>query len=144
MLDDNKFIFGSNKVIVDEFTRIVKWLTKIGESEVLVSEISKNGRKAREVVELLGKYELISCRRRGRLQLVSLSPRGLEVYRHILSARRIIYGEPLARREFVQRLEEAAGGAASVADTSSELPSFLRDNPWLEVLASRSRSRVFG
>ena len=130
---------------MDEFARIVGWLTRIGESEVLLSEISRNNRKAREVVDLLGKYGLINYQKKGRFQLVSLSHKGLEAYRHILAARRVIYGEEITPREpLTSKLPERSSGPEMGIETSSELPSYLRDNPWLEVLASRSRGRVFG
>lgn len=121
------------RILVDEFTRIVMWVNRIGSSEVLATEISRNTKKAKEVISLLSKYGLVRESRKGRLRIVSLSPKGLEVYRYLEMAKRVVYGEGPAGEPVEEAEPEVAG---------AELPSFARDNPWLKVLAEKVRPRV--
>lgn len=106
-------------------------MLKIGEGEVLISEISRNSRKAHEIVELLKTHDVISVRRRGRLMLVSLNERGLELLNLLKRAQEVLKAPVYTQLDMLARTE---GGG--------ELPSFAVDNPWFSILAQRGRARV--
>uniref|UniRef100_A0A7C4FB15 ArnR1-like winged helix-turn-helix domain-containing protein n=1 Tax=Thermofilum pendens TaxID=2269 RepID=A0A7C4FB15_THEPE len=115
-----------------EVVRLLAWVEKIGEREASLTELSRNSRKAREILGLLEKYDLVRVRRKGRVYLISLNERGLE----LLS---------LLRR--AEELLKAAGAAPAVWPPAQQaaqqsLPSFAADNPWLAILAERGRARV--
>lgn len=110
--------------------RILGWVQKIGRGEVLLTEISRNTRKAHEVLEMLQSRGLVNVRRKGRLILVSLSERGLALLGLLEQARQL-----LATQAPVQLSERSE-------DREEVLPSFALDNPWFSILAQRGRARV--
>ncbi|PLJ78024.1 hypothetical protein [Infirmifilum sp. SLHALR2] len=125
---------------MDELSRIVFWVWRIGESEKSLVEISKNVEKAREVLELLQKYSLVDVKKKGRIFLVSLSDKGFGVYKKIREIREIVGLEP----ESPPRIQPERGVAEPQAEglEPGGLPSFLVGNPWLGVLAKRGRERL--
>ncbi len=124
--------------VVDEFTRILFWVWKIGESEKSLVEISRNSNKAREAIELLQKYSLVRVRKKGRVFLISLSEKGFGVYRKIREIRELIGLDV----HLAQQVENPASALEPVAPETGAAPSFLVGNPWLEVLAKRGRERL--
>lgn len=125
---------------MDELSRIVFWVWRIGESEKSLVEISKNVEKAREVLELLQKYSLVDVKKKGRIFLVSLSDKGFGVYKKIREIREIVGLEPAGQ----PRIQPERGAAEPQAGglEPGGLPSFLVGNPWLSVLAKRGRERL--
>ncbi|QOJ79375.1 hypothetical protein IG193_02625 [Infirmifilum lucidum] len=123
---------------MDEFTRILFWVWKIGESEKSLVEVSRNSSKAREAIELLQKYSLVKVRKKGRVFLISLSEKGFGVYRKIREMRELIGLDA----RLVQQAENTASALEPVAPGAGAVPSFLAGNPWLEVLAKRGRERL--
>ncbi|MEM0335462.1 MAG: hypothetical protein QXT33_03535 [Thermofilum sp.] len=115
---------------MNELLRILGWVMKIGEEEVLLSEISRNSRKAHEVLELLRARGVVNVRKKGRLTIVSLNEKGLEILSLLKRARELL---------------ETQGPLPAVAvepEAAGELPSFVAGNPWFSILAQRGRSRV--
>jgi len=112
--------------------RLLAWVERIGDREVSLTELSRNTRKAREILELLEKHDLVHVRRKGRVYLISLNERGLELL------------------SLLRRAEELLRGAGAIPTASrspaqpepQSLPSFAADNPWLAILAERGRARV--
>lgn len=125
---------------MDELSRILFWVMRIGPKEKSLVELSRNAKKAREAVELLQKYSLVRVRRKGRMFLVSLSEKGFAVYRKALELHDLV---GLAAREEQPEGEEGPGPEAETArEGSGAVPSFIADNPWLAVLAKRGRERL--
>ncbi|MEZ0345822.1 MAG: hypothetical protein ABWK01_04665 [Infirmifilum sp.] len=121
---------------MDEFERIIFWVWKIGEGEKTLVELSKNVKKAKEAVELLEKYSLIRTRKKGRIHLVSLSEKGINLYRRLRELRELV-GIVVPREE---ESEETTHESPPVEDAGT--PSFIADNPWLQVIARRGRERL--
>jgi hypothetical protein len=111
--------------------RILAWVERVGEREVSLTELSRNARKAREILGLLEKYNLVRVRRKGRVYLISLNERGLELLSLLRRAEELLRGAGAA---------PAARPPAQLEQRS--LPSFAADNPWLAILAERGRARV--
>jgi hypothetical protein len=123
---------------VDEFERIIFWVWRIGDSEKTLVELSRNAATAKEALELLKKYSLVVVRKKGRIYLVSLSEKGLNVYRKLGELREFL-GIPVPS----ERREQPAITESQGASTGLEsVPTFVADNPWLKVLAQRGRERV--
>lgn len=137
-MHENSFIFDSNFIIVDEFERILFWVWRIGEEEKTLVEISQNINKAREVVELLQRHSLVRIRKKGRIHLVSLSEKGVEVYRRLREIKDLLG----ASFEEGPRREYPSVESRVTEPSDSETPSFIVDNPWLKVLAQRGRERL--
>lgn len=119
---------------MDELLRILGWVMRIGEGEVLLSEISRNSRKAHEVLELLKARGVVNVKKKGRLTLVSLNERGLELLSLLKRARELLESQaPSGLSSLAATAEQVAAG---------ELPSYVSGNPWFAILAQRGRSRV--
>ncbi|RLE60820.1 MAG: hypothetical protein DRJ35_02175 [Thermoprotei archaeon] len=142
---------------MDDFLRLLYWVDRIGMGEKSLVEISRNSRKAHEVLEKLRGYGLVNVRRKGKMYLITLSDQGLEVYEALQRLKRKL-GFPtsatvpksvFARESFASapsviggRFEEPEPLEPSVTASEEGLPSFARDNPWLAVLVERGRKRV--
>lgn len=143
--------------MMDEFLKILYWVDRVGLGERSLVEISRNSRKAHEVVERLESYGLVDVRKKGKMYLVALSDRGLEVYEALqrIKARLgfptssngprgvRVSGRFYSRRDAVSgRLEGVEPPEPGTTGSEEGLPSFARDNPWLAVLVERGRERV--
>lgn len=141
--------------MMDEFLKMLYWVDRIGMDEKSLVEISRNSRKAHEVLEKLERYGLVNVRRKGKMYLITLSDQGLEVYEALQRIKRKL-GFPtsatvsksmIVRERFVS-VPSVIGGKEpalpepSVTASEEGLPSFARDNPWLAVLVERGRKRV--
>uniref|UniRef100_A0A7J3X827 ArnR1-like winged helix-turn-helix domain-containing protein n=1 Tax=Thermofilum pendens TaxID=2269 RepID=A0A7J3X827_THEPE len=115
-----------------EVVRLLAWVERVGEREVSLTELSRNARKAREILELLEKHDLVRVRRKGKVYLISLNERGLELLTLLRRAEELLRGAGAA----------PAVSRPPVQPAQQSLPSFASDNPWLAILAERGKARV--
>ena len=136
-----------------DFYRLLYWIEKIGPGERSIVEVSRNSRKAHEIVDRLVELGLVRVRRKGKMYLISLTDRGVEIYNSIQSIKRRLglpadvnvvstgFRERPVVSSIAPRNEAASPGGENDVDEGG-LPSFARDNPWLSVLIERGRRRV--
>lgn len=106
------------------------WILRIGEG-VRISQINRNSQRAWSVVRTLEGMGLVRVERLGRLKVVRLTEKGERVRLKLLEALRELdeLSQAFTRVEAIEACEPI----------SSELPEWLRSNPWLNVMGERGR-----